>query len=91
MQIKQEQSRQGVLICARSWQKFPNVRRGVHCAIRGKSDLGYYRRGEESAAAKDWNDCHLFTVKLIPSAFVFMARRLQWFYVILASSPSFSR
>lgn len=75
MQIKQQQSIVGLLICARSWVKFPNVFRDVHCAISEQSDLGCYRRREESAALKDENDCHLFTVKLIlfslPSAFVY--------------------
>ncbi len=74
MQIKQQQSIVGLLICARSRVKFPNVHRDVHRAIREKSDLRWGRRGKESAALKDWNGCHLFTVKLIlpslPSAFV---------------------
>lgn len=75
MQIKQQQSIVGLLICARSWVKFPKVLRDVHRAIREKSDLGWCRRGEESAALKDGNGCQLFTVKLIlsslPSAIVY--------------------
>lgn len=75
MQIKQQQSIVGLLICARSCVKFPKVPRDVHRAIREKSDLGWCRRGEESAALKDGNGCQLFTVKLIlsslPSAIVY--------------------
>lgn len=65
MQIKQQQSIVGPLICARSWVKFPNVLRDVHCAIRETSDSRRCRRGEESAALKDGDACQLFTVKLI--------------------------
>lgn len=67
MQIKQQQSTVRLLICARSWVKFPSVLRDVHCAIRGRSESGRLRRGEESAALKDGGCCHLFTVKLILS------------------------
>lgn len=68
MQIKQQQSIVGLLICARSRVKFPNVLRDVHRAIREKSDLGWRMRGEESAALKDGKGCQLLTVKLIPSS-----------------------
>lgn len=71
MQIKQQQSMVGLLICARSRVKFPNVLRDVHRAIREKSDLGCGRRGEESTALKDGN-----AVKLILSSlpFAFMQK-----------------
>lgn len=78
MQIQQQQSMVGLLICARSLVKLPNVLRDVHRAIRERSDLGW--RGEESAALKDRNGCHLLTVKLIPrslSRFAFMEKKLR--------------
>ncbi len=79
MQIKQQQSIVGLLICARSWVKFPNVLRDVHRAIR----VNWGMRREESAALKDGNGCHLFTVKLIlsslPPAFVCSKAALCYF------------
>lgn len=85
MQIKQQQSIVGLLICARSRVKFPNVLRDVHRAIRGKGGLGWGMRGEERAALKDGNGCHLFTVKLILSShhFAFVCGK------VAAVSPSF--
>lgn len=93
MQIKRQQSIVGLVIGARSWVKFPEVLRDVHRAIKGRSDLGWCRRREESAALKDGNGCHFFTVKLIlsclPSAFVYSGCCV--FPLILSLSPSVSQ
>lgn len=71
MQIKQQQSMVGLLICARSLVKFPNVLWIVHRAIRERSWVVIERGRKSERALEDRSGCHLHPVRLnpVPSPF----------------------